>query len=62
MCNIKHPKFPCSIGTKNVHDKEKAAQCDLSIFWIHIKCNNQNYVDYRYLQNCDESWYFIDRV
>ena len=42
---------------KNVHDKDKAVQCEL---WIHIKCNNLNYLDYRHLQNCDESWYCID--
>ena len=28
--------------------------------WIHIKCNNLNFLDYRYLQNCDESWYCIE--
>ena len=60
MCNIKHPKFPCRICTKNVHDKDKAVQCDLRELWIHIKCNNLNYLDYSYLQNCDESWYCIE--
>ena len=24
---------------------------------MHIKCNNLNNLDYRYLQNSDESWY-----
>ena len=28
--------------------------------WVHIKCNNPNYLDYRYLQNCHESWYCIE--
>ena len=60
MCNINHPKFPCRICAKNVHDKDKAAQCDLCELWIHINCNNLNYLDYRYLQNCDESWYCIE--
>ena len=55
MCNINHPKFPCKICAKNVHDKDKAVQCDLCELWIHIKCNNLNYLDYRYLQNCEES-------
>ena len=27
---------------------------------IHNKCNNLNYLDYSYLQNCDESWYCIE--
>ena len=57
MRNIKNPKFPCRICTKNVHHKDKAVQCNLCELWIHIKCNNLNYLDYRYLQNCDQSWY-----
>ena len=60
MCNINHPKFPCRICAKNVNDKGKAVQCDLSELWIHIKCNKLKYLDYRYLQNCDESWCWID--
>ena len=60
MCNINHAKYPCRICAKNVHDKDKAVQCDLCELWIHIKCNNVNYLDYRYLQNCDESWYCIE--
>ena len=59
MYNINHPKFPHKICAKNVHDKDKA-QCDLCELWIHIKCNNINYLDYRYLQNCDESWFCIE--
>ena len=57
MCNISHPKFPCRICAKNVHGKDKAVQCGLCELWNHIKCINLNYLDYRYLQNCDESWY-----
>ena len=60
MCNIKHPKFPCRICTKNAHDKDKAVQRDLCELWIHIKSNNLNYLDYRYLQNCDKCWYCIE--
>ena len=57
MCNINHPKFPCKICTKNVQDKDKAVHCNLCELWIHIECNNLNYLDQRYLQNCDKSWY-----
>ena len=60
MCNINYPKFSFRICAKNVHDKDKAVQCDCCKLWIHIKCNNLNYLDYRYLQNCDESWYCIE--
>ena len=59
LCNINHPKFPCKICAKNVQDKDEAIQCNICELWIHIKCNNLNYLDYRYLQNCDESWYCI---
>ena len=59
MCNINHRKFPCKICARNVYDKDKAIQCDLCELWIHIKCNNLSYLDYSYLQNCDESWYCI---
>ena len=59
MCNINHPIFFCRICAKNVHDKDKVVQqcANLCKLLIHIKCNNVNYLDYRYLQNCDESWY-----
>ena len=57
---MKNPKFPSRICTKNVHDKDKAVQCDLCELWIHIKCSNLNHLDYTYLQNCDESWYCIE--
>ena len=60
MCNIKYPKFPCRMCAKNVHGKNKAVQWDLCELWIHIKCNNFDYLDYRYLQSCDQSRYCIE--
>ena len=60
MCNINHPKFPCRICAKNVHDKDKIVQCGLCEPWIHINCNKLNYLDHRYLQNYDESWCCIE--
>ena len=60
MCNMNHPKFPCKICAKNVPDKDKAVQCDICELWIHIKCNNLNHLDHRYLRHCDESWYYIE--
>ena len=47
--NLLYPKFPFNICSKNVQDKNKAVQCDFCELWIHIKCNNLNYLDYRYL-------------
>ena len=60
MCNINYLKFPCRICGKDIHGKNKAVQCDLCELWIRIKCNNLNYFDYRYLQNCNESWSCIE--
>ena len=48
------------ICAKNVHEKDKAIQCDLCEVWIHIKSKNLNYLDYRYLQSCDGSWHCIE--
>ena len=50
MCNINYAKFLCRICVKNVYDKDKAAQCDHCELWVHMKCNNRNQLDYRYLQ------------
>ena len=60
MCNINHPKFPCNVCAKNVQDKDKAVQCGLCELLTHIKCNKLNYLDYKYLQNCDESWNYVE--
>ena len=59
MCNDP-TKFPCKICAKNVSKNVKAVQCDLCELWVHIKCNNLNYLDYRSLQNSNESWYCIE--
>ena len=45
MCNVNYPKFQAGIVQKNIHDKDKAVQCDLCEFGIHMKCNNLNYLD-----------------
>ena len=59
MCNVNY-NVNCLCG-KNVYDKDKTVQCDLCEFWIHIKCNDLNYyLDYRYLQNCEEFCYCIE--
>ena len=60
MCNINHPTFPCRICAKSVHEKDAAVQYDLCEISIHIKCNKLNYLDYKYLQNCGKSWYYIE--
>ena len=31
-------------------------QCDICNFWVHIKCNNLYYIDYKYLQGNNDPW------
>ena len=52
-------KFPCKLCPKNVSDNDNAILCDLCQTWIHIKCNQLNYIDYQYLQGCSEPWYYL---
>ena len=58
--NIKESSCSHSSLSLGLYLDDKAVQCDLCELCIHIKCNNLNYLDYRYLQNCDESWYCIE--
>ena len=51
--------FPCKICNKNVNDNDHAIQCDTCNFWVHIKCSNLNYIDYKYLQGNNDPWYCI---
>ena len=59
MCNITYPKFHCRICQKIYLTKIKLFSVT-SELWVHIKYNNLNYLDYRYLQNSNESWYCIE--
>ena len=55
MCNITYLKFPCRIYEK----KCIWQSCSVWPMWSLglLKCNNLNHLDYRYLQNSNESWY-----
>ena len=48
--------LPCSICNKNVNDSDHAIQCDICNFWVYIKCENPNYIDYKYLQGNNDPW------
>ena len=54
------PQFPCSVCHKSIGDKENSIFCDLCKLWVHIKCNNLNYVDYQYLSGCSDPWYCLN--
>ena len=51
--------FPCKICTININNKDIAVQCDICQFWIHIKCNKLNHIDYKFLQGSNDLWYCI---
>ena len=51
--------FPCNICNTNTKDTDSAAQCDICQFWIHMKCNNVNHNDYKYLQGSSDPWFCI---
>ena len=52
-------KFPCKICEKNVTNCDQAIQCDLYDFLVHIKCNDLNYINYKFLQNSNDPWFCI---
>ena len=51
--------FPCKICNTKINDTDSAAQCDISQFWIYMKCNNLNHIDYKYLQGSNDPWFCI---
>ena len=51
--------FPCKICNIDINNKDRAVQCDICQFWIHIKCNKLNYTDYKYPQGPNDPWYCI---
>ena len=54
------PDFPCSVCHKSIGDKENSIFCDLCKLWVHIKCNNLNYLDYQYLSGSNDPWYCLN--
>ena len=51
--------FPCKIYNTNIKDTDSAAQYVICQFWIHMKGNNLNHIDYKYLQGSNDSWFCI---
>ena len=51
--------FPCKICKINNKNKDSAVQCGICQFWIHIKCNKLDHIDYKYIQGSNDPWYCI---
>ena len=45
--------FPCKICNININNKDSVIQCD-SQFWIDIKCNKLNHIDYNCLEGSND--------
>ena len=52
-------KFPCKIFENNVPNCDQVFQCDLCDSWVHFKCSDLNYIDYKFLQNFNDPWFCI---
>ena len=51
--------FPRSICVNSIGDNDDSIFCDKCNSWIHIKCNNPNYIDYQYLNGNDDPWFCL---
>ena len=51
--------FHCKICKTSIKDADSAAQCDSCQFFIYMKCNNLNRIDYEYLQGSNDPWFCI---
>ena len=54
------PHLPCSVCQKSIGDKKNSIFFDLCKLWVHLKCNNPNYVDYQYLSGSSNPWYCLN--
>ena len=43
----------------NVTNCDQAIQSHLCDSWVHIKWNDLNYIDYKFLKNSDDPWFCI---
>ena len=51
--------FPCKISNTNIKVTKITTQCGNFQFWIHMKCNNLNYIHYNYFQGSSDPWFCI---
>ena len=46
--------YPFKSSEKPIRGNENSLQCNLYETWIHLKCNDLNFIDYEKLQNQTE--------
>ena len=49
--------FPCSICTKTTGDNDDSIYHDKCNLWVHIKCNNLNFIDYQCHNRNNDPWF-----
>ena len=45
--------------SKDINDRDSAFQCNICQFWVHVKCNKLDFVDYKYLQRSTDPWFYL---
>ena len=60
--DVKNPKYPCGICSKNVGKRMKSVQCDLCNFWNHIKCDGIDDKPYEDLKKTDKSELYFCKI
>ena len=51
--------FPCSIYVIAIGDKEDSIYCDKCNLWVKCKCNDLNYIGYKYLSANGDPWFCL---
>ena len=51
---------PCGVCNKAVGNNHRAIQCNVSKFWVHIKCNNISPSTYQEYIDGDDTWICIN--
>ena len=51
--------FPCSACTGITDDNDNYIYCDKYNLWVHIKCNDLNFLDLQYLNGNDDPWFCL---
>ena len=47
------------IEKKAFGDNDDSIYCGKCNLWLHIKCNNLNFIDYQYLTENDDPWFCL---
>ena len=50
---------PSKLCNKKINDRDPTIQCKKCQFWVHLKCNKLNLVDYKYFQGVTDPWFCL---